>query len=80
MRPKNQTHVSEFLFLGLPNRPEQQGMFFVLFLGIYLTTVLGNLLIILLIRLDPRPHNPCTSSSATWPSLMSPFHLSSPRC
>ncbi|XP_006865775.1 PREDICTED: olfactory receptor 1J4-like [Chrysochloris asiatica] len=58
MRWKNQSSVSEFLLLGLPIRPEQQGMFFALFLGMYLTTVLGNLLIILLIRLDSRLHTP----------------------
>ncbi|XP_043325406.1 olfactory receptor 1J4-like isoform X1 [Cervus elaphus] len=58
MRPENQSHVSEFLLLGFPIQPEQQGMFFALFLGMYLTTVLGNLLIILLIRLDPRLHTP----------------------
>ncbi|XP_058380818.1 olfactory receptor 1J2-like [Diceros bicornis minor] len=38
--------------------PEQQGMFFALFLGIYLTIVLGNLPIILLIRLDSFLHIP----------------------
>ncbi|XP_020931552.1 olfactory receptor 1J4-like [Sus scrofa] len=58
MRRENQSHVSEFLLLGLPIWPEQQGVFFALFLGMYLTTVLGNLLIILLIRLDPRLHTP----------------------
>uniref|UniRef100_A0A8C3X321 G-protein coupled receptors family 1 profile domain-containing protein n=1 Tax=Catagonus wagneri TaxID=51154 RepID=A0A8C3X321_9CETA len=58
MRRENQSYVSEFLLLGLPIRPEQQGLFFALFLGMYLTTVLGNLLIILLIRLDPRLHTP----------------------
>ncbi|XP_055397036.1 olfactory receptor 1J4-like [Bubalus kerabau] len=58
MRPENQSHVSEFLLLGLPIRPEQQGMFFTLFLGVYLTTVLGNLLILLLIRLDAHLHTP----------------------
>ncbi|GAB5580093.1 olfactory receptor 1J4-like [Prionailurus iriomotensis] len=58
MRPENQSSTSEFLLLGLPIRPEQQGMFFTLFLGMYLTTVLGNLLIILLIRLDSRLHTP----------------------
>ena len=58
MRPENQSSVSEFLLLGLPIRPEQQDMVFTLFLGVYLTTVLGNLLIILLIRLDPRLHTP----------------------
>ncbi|XP_004452042.2 olfactory receptor 1J4-like [Dasypus novemcinctus] len=58
MRWGNQSSVSEFLLLGLPIRPEQQGMFFALFLGMYLTTVLGNLLIILLIRLDSHLHTP----------------------
>ncbi|XP_004677986.1 PREDICTED: olfactory receptor 1J4-like [Condylura cristata] len=58
MRQDNQTSISEFLLLGLPIVPEQQGVFFTLFLGMYLTTVLGNLLIILLIRLDSRLHTP----------------------
>ena len=58
MKRENQSSVSKFLLLGLPIRPKQQGMFFTLFLGVYLTTVLGNLLIILLIRLDPRLHTP----------------------
>ncbi|XP_007934930.1 olfactory receptor 1J4-like [Orycteropus afer afer] len=58
MKWENRSSVSEFLLLGLPVRPEQQGMFFALFLGMYLITVLGNLLIILLIRLDPRLHTP----------------------
>ncbi|XP_023098080.1 olfactory receptor 1J4-like [Felis catus] len=58
MRRENQSSVSEFLLLGLPIQPEQQGIFFTLFLGMYLTTVLGNLLIILLVRLDSRFHTP----------------------
>ncbi|XP_035877411.1 olfactory receptor 1J4-like [Phyllostomus discolor] len=58
MRPENQSSMSEFLLLGLPILPEHQGVFFALFLGMYLTTVLGNLLIILLIRLDPCLHMP----------------------
>ncbi|XP_008834280.2 olfactory receptor 1J4-like [Nannospalax galili] len=58
MRRVNQSSVSEFILLGLPIQPEQQGIFFILFLAVYLTTVLGNLLIILLIRLDSRLHTP----------------------
>ncbi|XP_027410288.1 olfactory receptor 1J4-like [Bos indicus x Bos taurus] len=50
--------MSEFLLLGLPIRPEHQSMFFALFLGMYLTMVLGNVLILLLIRLDPHLHSP----------------------
>ncbi|XP_045368264.1 olfactory receptor 1E1-like [Camelus bactrianus] len=58
MRVQNQTVVSEFLLLGLPVEPEHQNLFYALFLSIYLTTVLGNLLIIVLIRLDPHLHTP----------------------
>ncbi|XP_037349050.2 olfactory receptor 1J4-like [Talpa occidentalis] len=58
LKGENQSSVSEFLLLGLPMRPEQRSLFFALFLGMYLTTVLGNLLIILLIRLDSRLHTP----------------------
>ncbi|MBZ3881284.1 Olfactory receptor 50 [Sciurus carolinensis] len=58
MRRGNQSSVSEFLLLGLPIQPEEQGKYCALFLAMYLTTVLGNLLIILLIRLDSRLHTP----------------------
>ncbi|XP_004849691.1 olfactory receptor 50-like [Heterocephalus glaber] len=58
MRRDNQSTSSEFILLGLPIRKEEQGMYYVLFLVLYLTTVLGNLLIILLIRLDSRLHTP----------------------
>ncbi|XP_020937899.1 olfactory receptor 1J4-like [Sus scrofa] len=43
---------------GLHIHREQQGMFFTLFLGMYLITVLGNMIIILLTRLDPHLHTP----------------------
>ncbi|XP_055994548.1 olfactory receptor 1J4-like [Sorex fumeus] len=58
MKRQNETRVSEFLLLGLPIPPERQGWFLTLFLVIYLSTVLGNLLIILLIRIDSRLHTP----------------------
>ncbi|XP_003470857.2 olfactory receptor 1J21-like [Cavia porcellus] len=54
----NQSSVSEFILLGLPIQPEEQGLYYAVFLVTYLTTVLGNLLIILLIRLDARLHTP----------------------
>ncbi|XP_007540080.1 olfactory receptor 1J21-like [Erinaceus europaeus] len=54
----NQSSVSEFLLLGIPMWREKPGIYYSLFLGMYLTTVLGNLLIILLIRLDSRLHTP----------------------
>ncbi|XP_012508461.1 PREDICTED: olfactory receptor 1468-like [Propithecus coquereli] len=58
MMKKNQTVISEFLLLGLPIQPEHQNLFYALFLAMYLTTVLGNLLIIVLIHLDSHLHIP----------------------
>nr|XP_004662753.3 olfactory receptor 50-like [Jaculus jaculus] len=58
MKRVNQSSVYEFILLGLPIRPQAQGMYYAMFLAMYLTTVLGNLLIILLIRLDPHLHTP----------------------
>ncbi|XP_055994535.1 olfactory receptor 50-like [Sorex fumeus] len=54
----NQSCASEFILLGLPSWTEKQSQYYALFLIMYLTTVLGNLLIILLIRLDSRLHTP----------------------
>ncbi|XP_051022523.1 olfactory receptor 1J4-like [Acomys russatus] len=58
MRRDNESSVSEFILLGLPIQPEDQAMYSALFLAMYLTTVLGNLLIILLIRMDSHLHTP----------------------
>ncbi|XP_003461853.1 olfactory receptor 1I1 [Cavia porcellus] len=58
MEPKNQTAVSEFLLLGLSEEPQVQPVIFGLFLSMYLTTVLGNLLILLAIVSDPHLHTP----------------------
>ncbi|XP_042534590.1 olfactory receptor 1N2 [Dipodomys spectabilis] len=49
----NQTIVSGFLLLGLSQWPEEQPLLFGVFLGMYLVTMLGNLLIILAISSDP---------------------------
>ncbi|XP_075413890.1 olfactory receptor-like protein OLF3 [Tenrec ecaudatus] len=54
----NQTWVSEFVLLGLSSDWDTQVSLFVLFLVMYLVTVLGNILIVLLIRLDGRLHTP----------------------
>ncbi|NP_001377007.1 olfactory receptor family 1 subfamily E member 1G [Bos taurus] len=58
MTRRNQTIVSEFLLLGLPIESEHQNLFYALFLAMYITTVLGNLLILVLICLDPHLHTP----------------------
>ncbi|XP_021031668.1 olfactory receptor 1468-like [Mus caroli] len=57
-RNNNQTTISQFLLLGLPIPHEFQHLFYALFLAMYLTTVLGNLVIIILIRLDSHLHTP----------------------
>ncbi|XP_019648786.2 olfactory receptor 7A17-like [Ailuropoda melanoleuca] len=58
MKADNDTHISEFLLLGLSNDPELQPLIFGLFLSMYLITVLGNLLIILAISFDSHLHTP----------------------
>ncbi|KAM6168113.1 olfactory receptor 7G2-like [Erethizon dorsatum] len=58
MEPMNQTTALEFLLLRLINDPELQPLIFILFLTMYLVTVLGNLLIILAISSDSHLHTP----------------------
>ncbi|KAM7040633.1 olfactory receptor-like protein DTMT [Molossus nigricans] len=58
MTGKNQTVITEFLLLGLPIKSEQKNLVYALFLAMYVTTVLGNLLIIMLIHLDSHLHTP----------------------
>ncbi|XP_028615115.1 olfactory receptor 1468-like [Grammomys surdaster] len=58
MISNNKTVISQFLLLGLPIPPEHQHLFYALFLAMYLTTVLGNLIIIILIVLDSHLHTP----------------------
>lgn len=54
----NYSLVTEFVLLGLTDRPELQPILFVLFLAIYLITVGGNLGMIVLIRVNSRLHTP----------------------
>ena len=58
MGADNQTWVREIILLGLSSDWDTQVALFVLFLVMYLVTVLGNVLIVLLIRLDSRLHTP----------------------
>ncbi|XP_008512935.1 LOW QUALITY PROTEIN: olfactory receptor 5M5-like [Equus przewalskii] len=54
----NRSTVTEFILMGLTDRPELQLPLFVVFLLIYLITLVGNLGMILLIKVDSRFHTP----------------------
>uniref|UniRef100_A0A8C5MGQ3 Olfactory receptor n=1 Tax=Leptobrachium leishanense TaxID=445787 RepID=A0A8C5MGQ3_9ANUR len=55
---ENQTSVSIFLVVGLSEALEPQLLLFLIFLGIYLVTVVGNIVILTLISSDKRLHTP----------------------
>ncbi|XP_072455523.1 olfactory receptor 10H1-like [Notamacropus eugenii] len=57
LRP-NHTTVTEFILIGFSTFPHLQWMFFVLFLLMYLFTLLGNFLIMLTIRSEQSLHTP----------------------
>ncbi|XP_006130405.2 olfactory receptor 8U9-like [Pelodiscus sinensis] len=58
MEEGNHSGVTEFILSGLTDRPELQVPLFVLFLLIYVITLVGNGGMILLITIDPRLHTP----------------------
>ncbi|KAK7800508.1 hypothetical protein U0070_005403 [Myodes glareolus] len=55
---ENSTEVTEFILAGLTDDPELQIPLFIVFLLIYLCTVLGNMGMTGLILLDPHLHTP----------------------
>ncbi|XP_036115994.1 olfactory receptor 5J2 [Molossus molossus] len=58
MTEKNFTVVTEFILLGLTGHTELKIVLFVLFLVIYVITLVGNLSMIFLIRITPKIHTP----------------------
>ncbi|XP_069068371.1 olfactory receptor 5V1-like [Pleurodeles waltl] len=58
MNGKNRSSVTEFVLLGLSDRPEQQSLLFTSFLFIYLLALFGNVLIMMVIALSPQLHHP----------------------
>nr|XP_033818224.1 olfactory receptor 1019-like [Geotrypetes seraphini] len=58
MSKRNRTAPSEFILQGFTNIPELQIALFILFLIVYLVTLLGNMGIIMVIRVDSHLHNP----------------------
>ncbi|XP_053120467.1 olfactory receptor 1019-like [Hemicordylus capensis] len=55
---ENRTDVTEIVLSALSEDPRVQIMFFVLFLAIYTLTLLGNTIIIVVIKVDPRLYTP----------------------
>ncbi|XP_045320577.1 olfactory receptor 8S1-like [Leopardus geoffroyi] len=58
MASVNHSTIIEFLLLGVPEDHHTQALVFVLFLVVYLLTLSGNLLIILVIRTNSHLHTP----------------------
>ena len=54
----NFTDVTEFILLGLTSRREWQVLLFVIFLLVYVITVVGNICMILLIKVSPQLSSP----------------------
>ncbi|KAL1786001.1 olfactory receptor 1L6-like [Sigmodon hispidus] len=58
MLKKNQSHMTQFLLLGLTSDPKQQVWLFTGFLAMYLVNVIGNSVIIAAIQGDTHLHTP----------------------
>ena len=58
MGPGNHSSVTEFILAGLTEQPQLQLPLFLLFLGIYVVTVVGNLGMITLTGLTSHLHTP----------------------
>ncbi|XP_065270137.1 olfactory receptor 6N1-like [Emys orbicularis] len=55
---ENQTSITKFILLGFGNVPELQVLLFLVFLVIYVVTMAGNILIVVLVVADQRLHTP----------------------
>ncbi|XP_077604912.1 olfactory receptor 4D10 [Crocuta crocuta] len=58
MELRNCTRVKEFTFLGLTQNQELSSVLFLFLLLVYMTTLLGNLLIMVTVSCEPRLHTP----------------------
>ncbi|XP_053142759.1 olfactory receptor 1019-like [Hemicordylus capensis] len=58
MEGRNHTTVTEFILMGFMDYPELQIPFFVLFLGIYIVALVGNLGMVILIHVDAQLQTP----------------------
>ncbi|XP_078233975.1 olfactory receptor 10A7-like [Pogona vitticeps] len=55
---ENQAHVTQFILLGFRDLKDLQILLFLVFLAIYIATMAGNLLIVLLVTTDQQLHIP----------------------
>ncbi|CAH6862419.1 olfactory receptor 150 [Phodopus roborovskii] len=58
MQEVNQTTVTKFILTGLTENPQLQLPLFLIFLGVYLITIVGNLGMIILIMFSSQLHTP----------------------
>ncbi|KAF4010305.1 hypothetical protein G4228_001487 [Cervus hanglu yarkandensis] len=58
MTLRNHSTITEFVLMGLSDDPRIKALLFVLFLVIYLLTMMGNLTMLLVIRADSHLHTP----------------------
>ncbi|XP_058382898.1 olfactory receptor 8K3-like [Diceros bicornis minor] len=58
METHNRTVLNEFILMGITDRPELQAPLFVLFLIIYVISVVGNLGLVILTKMDSRLQTP----------------------
>ncbi|XP_043819050.1 olfactory receptor 10J1-like [Dromiciops gliroides] len=58
MKRHNHTEVSEFFFQGFSSFQENQITLFVVFLVLYIFTLAGNIIIVIIIRIDHHLHTP----------------------
>ncbi|XP_001379823.2 olfactory receptor 10G9-like [Monodelphis domestica] len=58
MEGKNQSFVTTFILMGIPHPPELETALFGIFLVVYALTLVGNLLILLVIKVDSHLRTP----------------------
>ena len=76
METQNGTVLSDFILMGITDRPELQAPLFGLFLIIYLMSVVGNLGMVILTKVDSKLQTP-----GTWLSLILAIQqLWAPKC
>ncbi|XP_006888275.1 PREDICTED: olfactory receptor 8S1-like [Elephantulus edwardii] len=58
MALRNHSTITQFILLGLSADTQVQALLFVLFLGIYFMTLMGNFMMLFVIRVDSQLHTP----------------------